>query len=98
MALADAGIPMKDLISAVAVGRIGNSVVLDVTKEEEDFEGGMADIPIAMSTRTGEVTLLQADGELTKEQLIKALELAKKGCEHIRNIQVQALKERYREE
>ncbi len=98
MALADAGIPMKDLISAVAIGRIGDKVVLDVTKEEEDFEGGMADIPIAMSVRTGQVTLLQDDGEITKEKLMEALALAKKGCEHIRTIQIQALKDRYREE
>lgn len=98
MALADAGIPMKDLVTAVAVGRIGDKVVLDVTKEEEDYEGGMADIPVAMTTRTGHVTLLQDDGELTKEQLMEALALAKKGCEEIKKIQVQALKDKYKEE
>ncbi|MFA4887232.1 MAG: exosome complex exonuclease Rrp41 [Candidatus Nanoarchaeia archaeon] len=98
MALADAGIPMKDLISAVAVGRMGGNIVLDVTKEEEDYEGGMADIPVAMSTRTGEVTLLQDDGDLTKEELMKALHLAKKGCEQIKKVQIQALKNRYKGE
>src|SRR3989344_3924952 len=91
----DAGIPMKDLIAAVAVGRMGGNIVLDVTKEEEDYEGGMADIPVAMSTRTGEVTLLQDDGDLTKEELMKALHLAKKGCEQIKKVQIQALKNRY---
>ncbi|HZX12589.1 MAG TPA: exosome complex exonuclease Rrp41 [Candidatus Nanoarchaeia archaeon] len=98
LALADAGIPMKDLISSVAVGRIGNAIVLDVTKEEEDYEEGMADIPIAMSTRTGEITLLQDDGLLTKEELINALGLAKKGCEDIKRVQIQALKNKYKEE
>ncbi len=98
MALADAGIPMKDLVTAVAVGRIGNKIVLDVTKEEEDFEGGMADIPIAMAARSGQVTLLQDDGELTKEELVEALKLARKGCQQIKELQVKALKDRYKEE
>jgi exosome complex component RRP41 len=95
MALADAGIPMKDLISSVAVGRIGDKVVLDVDKLEEDYPEGMADIPIAMSTRTGEITLLQADGEFSKEQLREGMELAKKGCEQIKQVQIKALKEKY---
>jgi len=95
MALADAGIPMKDMVCAIAVGRIGNKIVLDVDKAEEDFPEGMADIAIALTNRTGEVTLLQADGELTPEELKKALEMAKQGCEQIHKVQVQALMEKY---
>lgn len=95
MALADAGIPMKDLVSSVAVGRVGGKIVLDVNKEEEDYEGGATDIATAISTRTGQITLLQMDGEVTKEELKKALELAKKGCEMIKQVQIKALKERY---
>ncbi|MBI2148462.1 exosome complex exonuclease Rrp41 [Candidatus Woesearchaeota archaeon] len=95
MALADAGIPMKDLVSSVAVGRVGGKVVLDLSKEEEDYEGHATDIATAFSTRIGQVTLLQMDGEVSKEELKKALELAKKGCEKIKDIQVKALKERY---
>jgi len=38
LALADAGIPMKDLVVAVAVGKIGERVVIDLTKEEEDYD------------------------------------------------------------
>lgn len=95
MALADAGIPMKDLISAVAVGKVGGKIVLDLNKEEEDYEGHATDIATAFSTRTGQVTLLQMDGEVSKEELKKALELAKKGCEKIRDIQVAALKANY---
>lgn len=95
MALADAGIPMKDLVSSVAVGRVGGKIVLDLSKEEEDYEGGATDIATAFSTRTGQVTLLQMDGEVSKEELKKALELAKKGCEKIKELQIKALKERY---
>ncbi len=95
MALADAGIPMKGLVSSVAVGRVGGKIVLDLSKEEEDYEGHATDIATAMITSTGEVTLLQMDGPVTKEELKKALELAKKGNEKIREVQIKALKEKF---
>ncbi|MBI2499216.1 exosome complex exonuclease Rrp41 [Candidatus Woesearchaeota archaeon] len=95
LALADAGFPMKDLISAVAVGRIEDKVVLDVSKEEEDYEGGMADIPIAMLPRTGEITLLQMDGLVTLNELKEVLKSAKKACEQIYKVQKDALRARY---
>ncbi len=96
LALADAGFQMKDLVSAVALGIIDNKVVVDVDKEEEDYEEGMADIPVAMTPRTGEVTLLQIDGFVTGEQLKKVLEEAKKACAKINEVQKMALKERYK--
>ena len=98
LALADAGIPMRDLVSSVSVGVVGNSVVADLNKEEEDFEGGTTDIPVAMLPRTGEISLLQLDGSVKKEQLKQALELARKSCEKIYQIQKQAIKARYKGE
>ena len=95
MALADAGIPMKDIVSSVAVGIVGGKIVLDLTKEEEDHPEGATDIATAISTRTGQITLLQMDGEISKEDLKKALELAKEGCAKIKELQVKALKEKY---
>lgn len=98
LALADAGIPMRDLVSSVSVGVVGNSVVADLNKEEEDFEGGTTDIPVAMLPRTGEISLLQLDGNVKKEQLKQALELARKSCEKIYLIQKEAIKARYKGE
>ena len=95
MALADAGLEMKDLVSSVALGRIEDQIVVDVDKDEEDYEDGMADIPIAMLPRSGEITLLQMDGDLKKEVLIKALETAKKPCQQIYELQKKALKAKY---
>ena len=97
MALADAGIPMKDLIAAVAVGKVGDKVVLDLIKEEEDYEIS-TDIPVAMMPRLNEVTLLQLDGDIKKDELKEALKLAKKGCEEIYKVQRKALKEKYKGE
>lgn len=95
MALVDAGIPMRDIISAVAVGKVGDKVVLDLSKEEEDYPGGATDIPVALATRLGHVTLLQLDGEIAPEELKEALELAKKGCAAIKEVQTKALREKY---
>lgn len=95
MALADAGLTMKDLVSSVAVGCINGSPIVDVSKEEEDMEGENADIPIAVLSRSGEISLLQLDGEVEKENLMKAIEMGKKACKKIYIIQKAALKKKY---
>ena len=96
LALADAGFVMKDLVSAIAIGKIEDKIVVDVNKEEEDYEKGMADIPIAMTSRTGEITMLQMDGYLKKDDLREVLKTAQKACQQIYNVQKEALKARYR--
>jgi len=95
LALADSGLPMTDLVSSVSVGKVGDQIVVDLTKEEEDFEGGSTDIPVAITPRNEKITLLQLDGNVTKEELKKSLELAKKACKEIYKLQVKALKEKY---
>ncbi len=77
VALADAGIPMKDLVPSIAVGKVNGQVVLDLNKEEDNF--GQADVPIAMIPRTGEVLLLQMDGHLTIAEFNQALEYGTSG-------------------
>ena len=79
IALADAGIPMKDLVCAVSVGKVDDKIVVDLDYNEEAYEKGpVADVPMALIPSTGEISLLQMDGEITKEDLIKALETGKK--------------------
>jgi exosome complex component RRP41 len=98
MALADAGLNMKDLVSAVAVGRVDDQIVVDLTYDEEAYEDGtVADIPVAVLPSSGKVTLLQMDGELTREDLKKALEMAKKTGQKIYELQKDALKARFKQ-
>ena len=92
VALADAGIPMKDLVPAIAVGKVNDQVVLDLNKEEDNY--GQADVPIAMIPRTGEV-LLQMDGHLTVAEFNKAMEYAVPALEQIYQMQKDALRRRY---
>ncbi|MBI4919431.1 exosome complex exonuclease Rrp41, partial [archaeon] len=93
----DAGLSMKGLVSAVAVGKVGDKIVADLNYDEEAFEGGSSDIPVAMIQSTGEITLLQLDGEVSKEDLKEALEMARKACKKIYELQKKALKEKYHE-
>lgn len=92
-ALADAGIAMKDLVAAIAIGKIGNLLVVDINGIEDQYGDG--DMPIAMMPRYGEITLIQADGVFTKEEVKLALELASKHISEIHKLQVKALKETY---
>lgn len=98
MALADAGFKMKDLVCAVSAGYVGKTVVVDLDYSEEASEEGSTDIPIAVLPRTGEITLLQLDGEVTKEELQKAIAMAKDSCKEIYEVQKKALKAKYSEE
>tara|TARA_Y100000310_G_scaffold343956_1_gene454138 strand:+ start:1490 stop:2194 length:705 start_codon:yes stop_codon:yes gene_type:complete len=98
MALADAGIPMKDLVSAVSVGKVGDKLVVDLDKEEEDYPDGATDIPVAFLERAGKLTLLQLDGSVSRKELKDVLEMGKKACTQITEVQKKALKSRYSEE
>ncbi|MGB9927990.1 MAG: exosome complex exonuclease Rrp41, partial [Methanosarcina sp.] len=92
IALADAGIPMKGLITSCAFGKVDGQIVLDLNKEEDNY--GEADFPVAM-TQDGEITLLQMDGHLTSEEIKKGLELVKKGCREILEIQQTVLRKKF---
>ena len=98
MALADAGFKMKDLVCAVSAGVVGKTTVVDLDYSEEAWEEGATDIPIAVMPRTGEVTLLQLDGEVSKEELQKAIAMAKEACKEIYKVQQEALRAKYKEE
>ena len=76
IALADAGIPMRDMVAAVAIGQVDGTVVADINYNEEAYPAIVSDIPVAMMHNTKEVTLLQMDGEISKKDLMKALEMA----------------------
>ncbi len=99
MALADAGLLMKDLVAAVSVGKVDGKLLVDLDYSEESYpEGDVADIPVAMTPNLNQITLLQMDGKVKKEELSKALDLAKKACMKIYEIQKKALKEKYKVE
>lgn len=106
MALADAGIEMTDLPAAIAVGFVDDRVVADLNYNEEhyneysdieDKHRPVADIPVCVLPRTGDVTLLQLDGNVKREHLKDALHMAQKVCKKINTIQQDALRAKYQE-
>ncbi|MBU4069695.1 MAG: exosome complex exonuclease Rrp41 [Nanoarchaeota archaeon] len=95
MALAHAGIPMKNIVSSIAAGKLDKTVVLDLDKyEDSEFkEGeGSTDIPMTF-TPDGKLTHIQVDGHISKEQLKEAMNMAREACKEIYEVQKQALKE-----
>jgi len=94
VALADAGVPMRDLPVACAAGKVDGTIVLDLTSEED--KEGEADLPIAIAPRSEEILLLQMDGHLTYKEFEEALELAIKGCKEVAKLQRKALLNKYK--
>ncbi len=93
VALADAGIPMRDIVPAIAAGKADGHVLLDLNKEEDNY--GQADVPLAIVPSTDEIVLLQMDGNMTREEFDHAIELAVNACHEVHDLQVDALKRRY---
>ncbi|MGC9190609.1 MAG: exosome complex exonuclease Rrp41 [Candidatus Micrarchaeia archaeon] len=93
VALANAGIHMKDLVYAVSAGRIDEHVVIDVNKIEDNYSD--SDMPIAVAPRNNDILLLQMDGGFTMDQLKHAIQLVIKAGPKISAIQKQALREVY---
>jgi len=96
MALADAGVPMKELVSSVSVGKLDKNLVVDVCKEEEDFEEGegATDIAFAFFSNSESISLFQLDGYIRPEELKKAVKMGKKACKEIFELQKKTLKEK----
>jgi exosome complex component RRP41 len=95
LALAHAGIPMKEMVSAIGVGKIDKTLVVDLDKFEDsvfhDAEGS-TDIPIVLTSRTKEIALLQLDGKISIDEFKDVIELGKVACEDILKVQMDALK------
>ena len=93
LAIADAGVPMKDLVVACAAGKVDDTVVVDLFDAEDKL--GAADVPVAYMPNLNAVTLLQMDGILTPDEFEKAVNMGIEGCKKIYEIQKEALKTKY---
>ena len=93
LALADSGIPMRDLVVACAAGKVEDTIVLDLMDTEDKL--GSADVPVALMPNLNAVTLLQMDGNLSHEEFETAVNMAIEGCKKIYVMQKEALKTKY---
>ena len=93
LALADAGIPLRELVAACAAGKIEGKVVLDLSDIED--KKGDADLPIAFMPKSNAIGLLQMDGSMTEDELKQALDMAVGACRTIYEMQKDALRRKY---
>jgi len=93
LALADAGIPMRDLVVACAAGKADGKIALDLMDTEDKI--GDADVPVAYMPNLEAVTLLQMDGNLSPDEFEKAISMAIDGCKQLYAQQKEALKSKY---
>ncbi|MCL5787787.1 MAG: exosome complex exonuclease Rrp41 [Thermoplasmataceae archaeon] len=93
VALAAAGIPMRDMVVGCTAGKVDGKIVLDLSKEEDNF--GQADLPMAVLSRSGEVVLVQMDGDLSVEEFNHATDMILDATKRIAQIQRDALVARY---
>ena len=91
LALADAGLEMKDIVAAVSVGVVDGKVLADINAHE-DCDIGASDIPVAMLPQSGKISLLQLDGIVSPKTLKEAFKVAKIACEKVAAVQRDALK------
>lgn len=93
LALADAGIPLKEIVAACAVGKIAGRIALDLSDIED--KQGDADLPVAFMPKSNAITLIQMDGSFTEEEFNQALDMAVGACRKINEMQIEALKRKY---
>lgn len=94
LALADAGLPMRDIVVACAAGKINGKIALDLMDTEDKV--GDADVPVAYMPNLNAITLLQMDGKLSTKEFEEAVKMAIEGCKKISNIQKEALQTKYK--
>ena len=93
LALADAGIAMRDLVAGVAVGKVDGAIVLDIDEIEDNYAD--ADMPVAMAPNLNQVLLLQLNGVLSRDEFAEAMTLARRGIETLYRLQKEALRKKY---
>jgi len=93
LALADGGIPMRELVAACAAGKVEGKVVLDLSDIED--QQGEADLPVALMPKSNVISLLQMDGSFTEDEFRKALDMSTGACRTIYDMQREALRMKY---
>lgn len=96
VALANAGINMRDMVAGCAAGKIDGKVALDLS-DEEDKEGE-ADLPIAIMPNLNQITLMQLDGLFTPSEFKEAIDLAIGGSRRVYEIQKEVIIKKYFDE
>ena len=96
VALASAGIPMRDIVYGISAGRIDDNIVIDLDMVEDNYSD--SDMPMAISPRNNEILLLQMDGSMTTKQVSQAVDMIMASGKKIAELQRAALRDVYMNE
>ncbi|CAL9135037.1 unnamed protein product [Musa textilis] len=81
LALADAGVPMCDIVTSCSAGYLSSTPLLDLNYIE-DSAGG-PDVTVGILAKMDKVTLLQMDAKLPIDIFENVMQLAIEGCKAI---------------
>ncbi|PRQ24367.1 putative exosome complex component Rrp42, archaea, PNPase/RNase PH domain-containing protein [Rosa chinensis] len=81
LALANAGIPMRDIVTSCSAGYLNSTPLLDLNYIE-DSAGG-ADVTLGIMPKLDKVTLLQMDAKLSLDTFENVMQLAIEGCKAV---------------
>ncbi|KAB2625396.1 exosome complex component RRP41-like [Pyrus ussuriensis x Pyrus communis] len=81
VALSDAGIPMRDLVTSCSAGYLNSTPLLDLNYVE-DSAGG-ADVTLGIMPKLDKITLLQMDAKLPFDIFENVMQLAIEGCKAV---------------
>ncbi|OAE33093.1 hypothetical protein AXG93_1913s1950 [Marchantia polymorpha subsp. ruderalis] len=81
LALADAGIPMRDLVASCSAGYLNSTPLLDLNYLEDS--GGGPDLTVALFSKLDKVTLLQMDAKVPLDVFEKVMNLASEGAKAV---------------
>lgn len=84
LALVNAGIPMKEMVTACSVGFVDSTPLLDLNFMERT--GGGPLLQVAMYPHSEKIALLQMENKLPLENLEEVVALGKEGCKKIADV------------
>ena len=84
LALIDAGIPMRDYVSACTASLVNDIPLVDINSLESTTGG--PELTVAVLPKTGEIVLLEMSQRFHMDHLEKVMDVALEGCQNIYTI------------
>ena len=81
LAIAEAGIPVRDLMAACAAGYLDSTSILDMNYTEDS--GGGPDVAVAIHPNLNKTVLLQMDNKIAVDVFEGVYGLAEQGCKAV---------------
>jgi len=81
LAIAEAGIPVRDLMAACAAGYLDSTSILDMNYMEDS--GGGPDVAVAIHPNLAKTVLLQMDNKIAVDVFEGVYGLAEQGCKAV---------------